>query len=407
MLRSAPLFLLFVMAACSAPTSQLGTIEILATNFVAASTDLQTNNQQVALPAEQWLAFDVKIEKAGRYKVTVEATGDSASAVWIEDYSQNTQDRVYNITGNMVLDDKGETSIMGAPLDTGLHPIKIHAMGGTVMLKKIRLELIQPHYETAAVLHQKTTGNNWELVWSDEFDGAGLPDTTKWNYNIGNWGWGNNELQYYTAFDTSNARLENGNLIIEARKDKGSWTSARLTTQGKFAFLEGKIVFRAQVPSGRGTWAAGWLLGSSYRDEQSWPRCGEIDVLECVGFEIDDSTGNGYNHASCHTPAYFFKKNNQITGKIAVENMQQAFHEYSIEWYPDSIRAFVDGNHYYTYDKNANADEWPFFEPQSIILNLAIGGGWGGAQGVDPELGNQKFVVDYVRVYESIKTQQL
>jgi len=214
-------------------------------------------------------------------------------------------------------------------------------------------------------------------------------------------------LQYYTAFDTSNARLENGNLIIEARKDKGSWTSARLTTQGKFAFLEGKIVFRAQVPSGRGTWAAGWLLGSSYRDEQSWPRCGEIDVLECVGFEIDDSTGNGYNHASCHTPAYFFKKNNQITGKIAVENMQQAFHEYSIEWYPDSIRAFVDGNHYYTYDKNANADEWPFFEHQSIILNLAIGGGWGGAQGVDPELCNQKFVVDYVRVYESIKTQQL
>ena len=242
-------------------------------------------------------------------------------------------------------------------------------------------------------------------MWSDEFNGEGLPDTSKWNFNIGNWGWGNNELQYYTENETKNVRQENGNLIIEAHKNSNDegWTSARLTTQGKETFLYGRVEFRAKVPSGRGTWAAGWFLGDDYVDEVSWPYCGEIDVLECVGFEIDDLTGNGLNHATCHTRSYYFKQGNQIGSDIEVENMQNQFHVYAMEWYPSEIKAFVDGVHYYTYDKNANELEWPFQKPQNIVINLAIGGGWGGAKGIDSTYTNHQYILDYIRVYQSVE----
>lgn len=262
--------------------------------------------------------------------------------------------------------------------------------------------MMKPFQETPKLFEQNMEGEEWNLVWSDEFNDGVTVNQDNWNFNIGNWGWGNNELQYYTDNNSENARIENGNLIIEAHQQKDSkyWTSARLTTQGKVAFKYGKIEFRAKVPYGRGTWAAGWLLGDEYRDELSWPYCGEIDVLECVGYEINDTTGNGINHGSCHTRAYYFKQNNHITGEIEMEDMNGSFHTYGIEWYKDHIKAFVDGEHYYTYDKNANELEWPFDKSHNIILNLAIGGGWGGLKGVDESFENHQFIVDYVRVYE-------
>ena len=120
------------------------------------------------------------------------------------------------------------------------------------------------------------------------------------------------------------------------------------------------------MPSGRGTWAAGWMLGDAYRDEISWPYCGEIDILECVGYEIDDSTGTGMNHATCHTRAYYFKQGNQIGSDTTLSNMTDSFHTYAVEWYPDVIYGLVDGVRYYTYDKNKNKMEWPFDEAQNI-----------------------------------------
>ena len=154
------------------------------------------------------------------------------------------------------------------------------------------------------------------------------------------------------------------------------------------------------MPLARGTWAAGWLLGDAYRDEISWPYCGEIDVLECVGYEINDTTEKGINHATCHTRAYYFKQNNQIGSEIEMDSMNMKFHIYSVEWYPNEIKGFVDGVHYYTYDKNANDQEWPFHQSQNIILNLAIGGGWGGLKGVDQSMVSQEYIIDYVRVFE-------
>jgi beta-glucanase (GH16 family) len=278
--------------------------------------------------------------------------------------------------------------------------MRLHFEGTNLQVDKIELTKMIDHQMTPETLTQSTTGENWELVWSDEFEGEGLPDTTKWIYDVGNWGWGNNEPQYYTASRTENARLENGNLIIEARKnDMGQeWTSARLTTRGKTSFLYGKIEFRGKAPAKDGTWAAGWLLGDAYRDELSWPYCGEIDVLECVGREIDDVTGDGINHASCHTRTYYFKENTSITAVTKVEDMVNTFHTYTIEWKPDGIKAFLDGKEYYTYDKTKDSLEWPFDQPQNIILNLAMGGGMGGA--IDPSIDSQQFILDYVRVYE-------
>ena len=160
------------------------------------------------------------------------------------------------------------------------------------------------------------------------------------------------------------------------------------------------IVKELKVPVGRGTWAAGWLLGDAYEYELSWPYCGEIDVLECVGYEIDDETEKGLNHATCHTRAYYFKQNNQIGSQIEVENMNSEFHTYAIEWYPDAIHGYLDGEKYYTYDKNKDELEWPFHQAQNIIVNLAVGGGWGGAQGIDESWKNHQFILDYVRVYQ-------
>lgn len=379
---------------------------IKAGSFKASSQKGLTSANKMSIAKDQWLSYQIRIPEAGRYRVYLRGMSPDSGQVWMEDYIHNKDQRTYNITGYQNFEEKLNghqvARIDGVPLDTGLHPVKVHARNGKIQLEQIQLELMQPHPETPEVLEQNMEGKKWEIVWSDEFNGTGLPDSTKWHYNVGDWGWGNNELQYYTANRTENARMKNGALIMEARKndDGKPWTSARLTTQGRVAFLRGKIEFKAKVPVGRGVWSAGWTLGDTYRDEKSWPYCGEIDVLECVGYEINDSTGNGKNHASCHTPKYYFKKGNQITSTIEVDSMNSQWHTYSVEWYSDSIVGFVDGRKYYVYDHSADKMEWPYFQPQNIIINLAVGGGWGGAKGVDPKWDKHAFLLDYVRVYQ-------
>jgi beta-glucanase (GH16 family) len=357
-----------------------------------------------------WLEYKLKVPETGRYKILLygETSDSSQVACWVEDYVDNKDGRTYNITGNMMLKrpSPGGTDNMiekdGSPLDSGMHMIRLHYDTGAVVLDKICFELIRKHKSSPVVLTQKTSGKEWKLVWSDEFNGTGLPDSSKWTFDIGNWGWGNNELEYYTANRMENARQEDGNLIIEARKDDGlyPWSSARLTTRGKESFLYGKIEFRAKVPAGRGTWSAGWILGDEYRDELSWPYCGEIDVLENVGFELDPKTGNGKTHASVHCGAYYFKLGNQPTSIVDVENMNNEYHTYSVEWLSGSITILIDGKKYFDYHDTSNNLTWPFNKPQNLILNLAMGGGWGGAKGMDPEMKSAKFIIDYVRVYE-------
>lgn len=402
---------LIIATACDRAATE---ILVEAENRTGASEGIETRTLEfgeevIVVKPGGWLTFNLPVELAGRYKAEVHlasVTGDPVSC-WIEDYVDNKDDRTYNITGTMELNPSvpGNYETVhkdGSPLNGGTHPIKLHVERGLASIDWIKFTLIKERQLTPEVLTQNMEGSEWVIAWSDEFETDGLPDESKWTYDIGNWGWGNNELQYYTVASTENARVENGNLIIQAHKDDvgDTWTSARLTTREKTSFVYGRIEFRARVPKERGNWAAGWTLGDAYVDELSWPYCGEIDIMECVGFEINDTTGNGLHHASVHCGAYYFKLNSQPTAITEVENMNEEFHLYAVEWTPDYIKAYVDDLHYFTYEDTSDALTWPFDEPQNIILNLAMGGGWGGAQGMDQSITTQQIVVDYVRVYE-------
>lgn len=372
-------------------------VDLTALDLSEDGVSLSDDGNSVIIGADHHLTFELNVATAGRYTVTVDGSG---TVVWVEDYIGNPDDRTYNITGNIDLG-SGRSSVDGSPLNRGLHKMRLHAREGEAHVTAVQFDLIRPHEVTPTVMTQQTDGENWEIVWSDEFEGTSV-DTSKWTYDVGDWGWGNNELQYYTVNRPENARIEDGALIIEARKDDFGkpWTSARLTTRGKVAFLYGKIELRAKVPRERGNWAAGWTLGDSYVDEKDWPYCGEIDILESVGYEVNDETGDGIAHATVHTPAYYFKINNQISSTREVSNIAGEWHTYAVEWTPTEIKGLVDGEVYYLYDKTADEREWPFHQAQNIILNLAMGGGWGGAQGMDPTVTSQKFILDYVRIYE-------
>jgi|TARA_B110000503_G_scaffold140328_1_gene230917 beta-glucanase (GH16 family) len=380
-------------------TEMPSAIILHASEFTEASEPLVTSHHEIEFSSAGWLSFEMNIQTAGRYQVKVYGTSKVNTKTYIEDYIDNKDNRNYDITGKMPLSETPFTTVDGTPLNKGVHRIKLH-VDGPATIEKITFNLMVPHQSTELTYEQSMTGSQWSLVWSDEFDGT-MIDTTKWNYDVGNWGWGNNELEYYTVGERKNARIENGHLIIEALKDKtgDTWTSARLTTRGNSSFLYGKIEVKGKVPSAKGTWAAGWMLADSYIDELSWPYCGEIDIMESVGFEIDSTNGNGLAHLTAHTATYYHKLNNQISSAPEVKNMSGEFHLYAIEWSPKEIKGFVDGIQYYTYDKTADELEWPFTKPQNILLNLAMGGDWGGSRGMDTVITSQQLLIDYVRVY--------
>ena len=244
----------------------------------------------------------------------------------------------------------------------------------------------------------------WRLVWSDEFDYTGLPDSAKWGYDIGDHGWGNKELQDYTARRKENARVEDGRLIIEVRQDgfgNRKYTSARLVSKGKGDWTYGRFEVRAKLPSGRGTWPAIWMLPTlkSY-GEGGWPDNGEIDIMEHVGFDPDVVHGSG------HTRAYYHSIGTQKSGQTAVPSSRSEFNVYAVEWTPNEIRWYVNDKHYFTFRNErrtnpaAGYKQWPFDKPFHLILNIAVGGTWGGRQGIDDTIWPQRMEVDYVRVYQ-------
>lgn len=242
----------------------------------------------------------------------------------------------------------------------------------------------------------QTDSSKRKLVWSDEFDKNGLPDTTKWSYNVGGNGWGNQELQFYTEQQLQNARVENGLLIIEARREKigtNAYSSARLVTKGKGDWTYGRIDVRAKLPKGRGSWPAIWMLGS--KTPLKWPDDGEIDIMEHVGYD------QGMIHGSVHCKKYYHSIGTQKTAKTFIADASDAFHIYSLDWNAESITILVDNQPYFTFkDEHSGAEAWPFDKPMYLLLNIAVGGGWGGQQGVDDAVFPLKMEVDYVRVYQ-------
>lgn len=241
-----------------------------------------------------------------------------------------------------------------------------------------------------------------QLVWADEFSVSGLPDSAKWSYDNGrgcpvNCGWGNNELQYYTQQRKENARVENGRLIIEAHKEPwadAKYTSARLVSRNKGDWKYGRFEIRAKLPQGIGIWPAIWMLptNSTYG---GWPKSGEIDVMEYVGYVPDSVYG------TVHTAAYNGMIGTQKVGSLAVKNLSTDFHTYSIEWTADHIIFFIDGTKYNEYRNDAKgASTWPFDQPFHLLLNIAVGGNWGGKKGVRDEIFPQRMEIDFVRVYQ-------
>jgi beta-glucanase (GH16 family) len=228
------------------------------------------------------------------------------------------------------------------------------------------------------------------LVWSDEFDTLGSPDYNKWGFDIGTGGggWGNNELEYYTNRQT-NAVISNGTLKIIARKEiynGSSYTSARILSNSLYSFKYGKIEVRAKVPAGTGTWPAIWMLGNNVATA-GWPACGEIDIMEQSGSQKSTIYG------TMHYPTQAGQYGDGAT--TAITNASSAFHVYTALWTPSSIQLSVDSVVYYTL---SNSPGLPFNQPFFIILNVAMGGNFGGT--VDPAFTVDSMEVDYVRVYK-------
>lgn len=242
-------------------------------------------------------------------------------------------------------------------------------------------------------------GSTFQLVWHDEFDYTGLPDSTKWHYDTeGNAaGWGNDEAQFYTKADTGNAWVDNGILQIIARKENlggKHFTSARLMSAADWQY--GRIETRAKLPDGRGTWSAIWMMpgGWTFKDG-NWPDIGEIDIMEHVGH------ATGIIHASAHSKDYQWQKQTQQTATIFVPDVDTEFHTYTLEWTPELLTAFVDDSLYFSYQNEGLGEtKWPYNKPFYLLLNVAVGGAWGGLNGIDTTAFPQTMEVDFVRVYQ-------
>lgn len=247
---------------------------------------------------------------------------------------------------------------------------------------------------------EDTASVQYELVFSDEFESGAKIDRKKWYVVRGNGcpqlcGFGNNELQTYTS-KKRNLRLENGKLIIEAHRRKG-YSSAKITTEKLGGWQYGKIEVRAKLPKGIGTWPAIWMLPDENR-YGGWPKSGEIDIMEHVGFR------EGYVHGTVHTEAFNHKIGTQRGHEIYLPSATNEFHTYAIEWSAENIRWFVDGEQYYRFNRMADdgSAEWPFDQPFHLILNLAVGGEWGGRHGIDKKAFPARFEIDWVRVYRPV-----
>ncbi|TCP23280.1 glycosyl hydrolase family 16 [Tenacibaculum skagerrakense] len=230
-----------------------------------------------------------------------------------------------------------------------------------------------------------------KLLFNQDFNHNSLNDSL-WSYDLGDGcpnlcGWGNNELQLYSK---ENIAIRDGKLIISATKKDSSYYSGKIHTKDKFEFKYGTFEARAKLPKGHGLWPAIWMLGNDI-DENAWPGCGEIDIMEHVGKEPNKI------FASLHNASSFGNTIN--SKKVEIKNVQDEFHIYKMEWTEDHIRFFIDDNEIYTYaPENKDDKNWPYNKPFYLILNLAIGGNFGGPE-VDNSIFPQEFIIDYIKVY--------
>lgn len=242
----------------------------------------------------------------------------------------------------------------------------------------------------------------YDLVWSDEFDYSGLPNAAKWYYDVGGWGWGNGELQFYKKENSRNTWVDSGALKITVRREDTTYTdwrsetssnpvsSARINTYDRKLWTYGKFEARMKLPKGAGMWPAFWVVPPAGSPYGQWPACGEIDILESYGGEP------WVIHGSVHTKNRY--GGTSLNNYAVVDHVTDSFHVYTLDWKPDTIAISVDGNEYFRYiNPHTGSADWPFDQPAFLILNVAVNGVW---ENVDTAALPQSLVVDYVRVYQ-------
>jgi beta-glucanase (GH16 family) len=327
--------------------------------LVSCGKDSDDGNNNTTPPSNLTLNAVVSTDNSGNVAFTASATNAVS-------YEFDFGNGIFQTSTSGVLTYKYPSS--------GTYTVKVTAKsaGGQSISKSIQI--------TVAVA--------LSLVWSDEFDTPGAPNPAKWGYDLGAGGWGNNELQYYTN-RLDNSSVGGGTLKITAKAESFSgsnYTSARLLSKDKFSFKYGKVEARAKLPAGVGTWPAIWMLGSNI-GTVSWPACGEIDIMEHRGSELNKIFG------TLHYPG---RSGGNADGTTTViSNASTEFHIYTVEWNASTIKIAVDNNVFFTY---ANTAASPFNQNFFLILNVAMGGNFGGA--VDPAFSSAALEIDYIRVYQ-------
>ena len=258
--------------------------------------------------------------------------------------------------------------------------------------------------EKRVEIHHAPAG--YDLIFQDEFSKDGMLDESKWDYATERnaQGWFNREKQYYSRARAKNSRIENGNLIIETHAeelDKAAYpdwsgqkyTSARIVTRKKASWTYGFFEIKAKLTCGTGTWPAIWTLPED--SDVVWPNGGEIDIMEHVGFDP------GVVHQSIHTKAFNFRAGTQKTTKFNVPDACNAMHRYQLLWTPEFVLLGVDDAPKFLYKREqSNQSRWPFDRPHHLLLNIAVGGDWGGQKGISAAAFPGRMEIDYVRVYQ-------
>lgn len=258
------------------------------------------------------------------------------------------------------------------------------------------------------ILSSSVLAQEKQLIWHEDFNYTGLPDETKWSYEEG--AVRNGEAQLYTVKDNTTAWVDKGYLTIRAyeagywpasnllqhffsKQRRKQYHSASLTTKHLPGWQYGRIEVRAKLPQGRGVWPAIWLLGKNV-DQVGWPNCGEIDIMEYVGYKPNTI------HSVIHSEAYNHQRNAGISGRTDLQDLGSKFHTYAVDRYPDRIDFWIDDHLHFSYPKEQdNPEAWPFDNKMYLIINLAIGGSWGGQKGIDDSIFPQSFIIDDVKVY--------
>jgi len=336
-----------------------------------AAVTITVSQESIAAPAE-----------GGTYTVNVTTTGKEWGA-----YAD--QDFITVDTKNTVAQSGTLTVTVPANPTTSTRTGTITVMSGAAR-KSINVS------QEAAAQSAYNAPEGYTLVWQDEFDKGTELNGDNWTHEVKGSGWVNNELQNYVNHKTPDGNLvteiRGGKLRITALKENGKVYSGRVYAKVKEGWTYGYIEASIKLPKGKGTWPAFWMMPVNFR---SWPADGEIDIMEEVGYHPN------YVSSSLHANAHVHSNGTQITHEMLCQGAEDEFHTYAIKWTHENITTYVDGKVQLSYDnKGKGRDDWPYDDPFYVIFNLAWGGDWGGAQGVDESALPATMEIDYVRVFQ-------